>query len=104
MGPNMKKLICEKMARDAIPPGSGVAAGVAFLSDPKKIVAGAQSASNWVKFAIKLVKEAPDSKYTDDEEIAGIILKKIEEKRAKTRKQFSRLGWDQAIEKLEKEI
>ena len=77
-GPNVKRLIVHKMSLDAVPPGGGAADVVKFLSDPKKVTAGARAAAEWVNAAIAVVRTAPDNPYTTDEEIAGEILKGIE--------------------------
>ncbi len=85
MGPNVKKLICYKVSRDMVPPTGG-------KPDLQKIIDGfnnlgpiTRNASEWVQEAIRLVKDAPGSEYAtqDDEQIAGVILQKIEEKKAK---------------------
>jgi hypothetical protein len=84
MGPNFKKLVCEKMSRDAIPPGGGVGDAVKFLSDPKRIIAGAKAAQEWVAQAIAVVRTGSEPnpwKNADDEAIAGEILKGVEKKR-----------------------
>jgi len=85
-GPNVKKLIIHKMSRDAIPDGCGLKAGIEFLSDPKRIMAGAKSATEWVEAAILAVRQAAEPnpwKNADDEAIAGEILKGIESRKAK---------------------
>lgn len=87
MGPNVRKLIAEKTARDAIPGGGGLADGIKFLSNPKNISAGYRAAMEWVKIAILTVRQASEPnpwKDATDEEIAGEILKHIQAKR-KTR-------------------
>lgn len=87
IGPNVKKLVCMKMARDAIPPektGSGIGEAVAFLSDPKKIIAGAKASQEWVAQAIAVIRTGGEPnpwKNADDEVIAGEILKRVEKKR-----------------------
>lgn len=81
---NVGKLIIHKISLDAIPAGGGVADGIAFLSDKKKISAGFQSARSWVAAVIKAVRLAGEPnpfKDADDETIAGEILKRIEEKK-----------------------
>jgi hypothetical protein len=83
-GPNVKKLIAHKMSLIMVPPGCGdgkhAAAGVAIaaLMAPGNIGKVAREATAWVEAAIAAVKSAPDNPYTDDEAIAGEILRQIE--------------------------
>ena len=82
MGPNVRKLVVEKMAKDAIPDGGGLADGIAFLSDKDRIIDGARDAQKWVEQALAVVKTAPNNPWgNNDEAIAGEILKQIEAKR-----------------------
>jgi len=80
-GPNMTKLIIRFMAREAIPPRGGIADGLEFFKNPehrKEVMAKAEA--NAIA-AIQLIKAAPDNPFGDnDEEIAGILLKKIGER------------------------
>ncbi len=46
----------------------------------------AREATVWVEAAIAVVKTAPDNPYRSDEEIAGAILKGIEEKQKAAKK------------------
>lgn len=88
-GPNVKKLIAHKMANLAIPPGSGgdsLMKALGFLSSKEKIISAAREATVWVEQAIAAVRSAPDNQYTTDEEIAGAILKGIEERNKEVRK------------------
>lgn len=85
IGPNVRKLIVEKMSHDAIPSGGGLADGIGFLSDPKKISDGVKKATQWVETALIAVRKAQEPnefKNADDETIAAEILQKIEERRA----------------------
>lgn len=83
--PNIKKLIVHKMSLLMIsvdtPAGQGLATGIAALTKPGNIGDKAREATAWVEAAIALVKTSPDNPYTSDEEIAGAILKGIEEKK-----------------------
>jgi len=87
---NVKKLAVHKMSVDAIPPGEGLNAGIKFLSDPKSISNGFKKAHQWVLEAIQTVRQAgepnPFKDYTDDD-IAGMILNKIEKLRKKKHEQ-----------------
>jgi hypothetical protein len=82
-GPNVTELIIRFIAREAVPPGGGLADGIEFFKNPerrKQILAKAES--NAIA-AIQLIKTAPDNSFgDDDEEIAGMLLKKIEERTA----------------------
>lgn len=83
-GPNVKKLIIRKMSTDAIPDGGGLEDGMRFLSDPQGISRAAKAATEWVSIAIRAVREATDPnpwRDASDEDIAGEILRKIEERK-----------------------
>ena len=54
---------------------------MAFLTSKDKIIDGFRQASIWVFTAIDAVRSAPDNTYGSDEEIAGEILRRIEERR-----------------------
>lgn len=86
-GPNVRKLIVEKMSLDAVPSGDGLADAIAFISSSERIVAGAKAATAWVELVIRTVKEAPgDNPYGDDDEaIAGAFLRGLDERRAMRR-------------------
>lgn len=82
--PNLKRLICLKMSRDAIPDGGGLADGVKFLSSKESIAGGWKKAVEWVDAAILAVRNAAEPnqfKNATDEEIAAVIVEKIERKR-----------------------
>ena len=82
-GPNVRKLICHKMALIMIPPGTkdGLATGIKALSSAKGLGDAAREATAWVFEAIDVVKTAPDNPFADDEAIAGEILRGIEERK-----------------------
>jgi hypothetical protein len=83
IGPNVKKLIIHKMSLDAIPSGGGVADGLKFFMDKEKISKTLREANEWVKQAINMVRLAGEPnpfKNSTDEDIAGEIFRKIEEK------------------------
>lgn len=72
---------------DAIPLGGNFGDGLRFLQNPEAIVASARAATEWVKTAIRAVREAAEPnprKTADDETIAAEVLRQIEEK-TKTR-------------------
>ena len=80
-GPNVKRLIAHKMSLLAIPPGGGLKDGIEFLSSKEKIVQAAKGATAWVEDSIAVIKTAPDNPFKTDEEIAGEILRRIDEER-----------------------
>ena len=87
IGPNVKRLLFTKMAKDAIPDGGGLAAGVHFLSKKENISAGFKTAREWTEQVIRLVREAEEPnpwKDASDEEIAGELLRRIEERKQGT--------------------
>lgn len=84
LGPNAKKLIAHKMSIDAIPAGGGFEAGIRFLSSKESILSGARHATQWVLAAIDAVRGAAEPnqwKSASDEEIAGELLLKIDERK-----------------------
>ena len=83
IGPNIKKLIIHKMSLDAISPGGGVADGLKFLTDKDRISKTLREANEWVKQALFVVRNAMEPnpfKNSTDEDIAGEILRKIEDR------------------------
>lgn len=79
-GPNVKRLISQKMAADAVPAGGGLASAIKFLSSKESIVAGARAATKWVEEAIQIVRLAAEPnpwKTANDEEIAAELLRGI---------------------------
>jgi hypothetical protein len=86
LGPNIKRLIAIKMAKDAIPAGGGFVSGLRFLSSKENIVAGFKKASSWVQSVLVLVREAPEPnpwKTASDEEIAEHLVRRIEAKQTR---------------------
>jgi hypothetical protein len=83
IGPNVRKLWATKMAKDAIPAGEGLNAGLRFLSSRESIAAGARAATEWTKAALEAIRQAGEPnpwKDASDEEIAGELLRRIEER------------------------
>lgn len=81
LGPNMKRLLSNFMARVAIPPGGGMADGIALFTEPGKYQRVIREAMTLTDQAITAMRAAPDKWYSDDEEeIAGIILAKLDER------------------------
>lgn len=85
IGPNVRKLIAHKMSLDAVPAGGGFAAALDFLSRKENITASAKSAKDWVRTALRAVREAAAPNpwaLSTDEEIAGYLLEKIAERQS----------------------
>lgn len=83
IGPNVRRLIARKMSLDAIPAGGGLAAGLSFLTNREAVIAGAKSAADWVKTALRAVREAASPNpwaLSSDEEIAAYLLTEIEKR------------------------
>ena len=85
-GPNVKRLICHRTAQLMVPGNGSLGATLKSLATPGKLQSVAREATSWVFEAIDLVKQAPDSPWSDDEEIAAEILSRIDE-RKKARRQ-----------------
>lgn len=81
LGPNMKRFIAHKVAREAIPPGGGMADGISVFTTPGRLAQLSRDALAWCDAAIQAMRSAPDNPYGDDEEvIAGAILREIEKR------------------------
>jgi hypothetical protein len=86
-GPNVRKLLAEFIAREAIPPGGGFYSGITFFTDEKRRQKVLEDAEFKMNGAIKAVKAAFDNPYgNDDEAIAEAILKQIQEYRNEIRR------------------
>ena len=80
-GPNVTKLITRFIAREAIPPGGGIASGIEFFKNPERRKQVIAKAVINAMASIELVKIAPDNPYgNDDEKIAEALLEKIQER------------------------
>lgn len=78
LGANLKRLLAMRVAREAIPPGGGLGAGIDFLLNPERVKETTHKALEWCDQAIAAVRVAPDNPYGDDEEtIAGVILEQV---------------------------
>lgn len=85
-GPNVRMLITKFIAREAVPPGGGLAAAVEFLGNPERRKQVLERAELEAIQAIQLIKSAPDNPFGDnDERIASEILDQIQ-KRQLTRR------------------
>lgn len=76
-GPNVRRLVVMKMSFIMVPPGGGVGGVLDTLTRPGGIASAARQATEWVEAAIAAAKAAPDNTLTDDEAIAGVILREI---------------------------
>lgn len=80
-GPNVRILITKFIAREAVPPGGGLASAVEFLSNPERRKQVLERAEFEAIQAIQLIKSAPDNPFGDDDErIASELLDKIQER------------------------
>ncbi len=81
LGPNMKRLLSMFIARIAVPPGGGFASAITLFTEQGKHQRVAREALSQMDIAITAMRAAPDKYYSDDEEeIAGIILAKLDER------------------------
>ena len=88
MGPHFKKLVIHKMSLDAVPAGGGIGSALKFLSDPQGMAQSSRAAKEWVESAIALIRTAAEPnpwKTSTDEEIAGELLRQIEERKKSQR-------------------
>ncbi len=80
-GPNVRILITKFIAREAVPPGGGLASAVEFLGNPERRKQVLENAEAKAIQAIQLIKSAPDNPFGDnDEQIASELLSKIQER------------------------
>ncbi len=79
--PNIQKLITHKMALIMCPADAGIGAALNSLAKAGNIGAVCREATAWVESVIALVKTAPDNPYQSDDEIAGAILKVLQERK-----------------------
>ena len=85
---NTKQLVIQKMSVDAIPSGTGLDAGLKFLSSKESVMAGYRAAVAWVEQAIHAVRSASEPnpwKNADDDTIAAEILRRIKERDQKVK-------------------
>lgn len=85
---NMRRLAVHKMSIDAVPKGGGVADAVRFLMDKEAMLTAARNAEAWAKAAVQAVRDAsaPNPwRNADDEAIAGEILRRLDERKEKTK-------------------
>ena len=84
LGPNARDLFIRRMSILAVPDGGGFADGMAFLFDKEIRARVVKEAEAWVKQAIETVRSAAHPnpwKDSTDEEIAGEILRRLEERK-----------------------
>jgi hypothetical protein len=83
LGPNVRDLFIRRMSILAVPDGGGFADGMSFFFDKEKRAKIMKEAEEWTKQAIELVRSAAEPnpwKDSSDEEIAGEILRRLEER------------------------
>lgn len=89
MGKNEKLLVLKKVSLEAIPDGGTFLDGISFLTDKRRLLGTIRAAKSWTQEVIKEVRSARDPnpwRNSTDEEIAGEILRKIEERENAPRK------------------
>lgn len=75
-GPNMRKFIAMKMARDLVPPGGGIGTAISALVDPVRRHAGIADAVEWCEHTIAIMKTLAGNPFGDDDEsIAAEVVK-----------------------------
>lgn len=81
--PNIRRLLAEFTTAESLPKSNATLAdAIASLSSKEKILENSRKGLARLNEALLAIKSAPDNPYgEDDEEIAGVILKAIEEKR-----------------------
>lgn len=87
---NMDRLAVHKMSLDAIPDGGGFIDGLYFLRDAPRLTKSAKAAKEWAVAAVLAVRQASDPnpwRESSDEEIAGEILRRVEERKPRLRKE-----------------
>jgi hypothetical protein len=85
IGPNVRRLMAIHMSIDAVPSNGGMLDAIKFLSSKESLLTGARNAQEWVKSAINAVRQAGEPnpwKNSDDESIAGEILRKVDARKA----------------------
>jgi hypothetical protein len=75
LGPYARDLLSKFIAREAIPPGGGLADSIEFFKNPDHRHEMLVRAMNNFELAIAAMRAAPDNPYGDDEEAiaAGIL-------------------------------
>ena len=68
------------MATIAVPPNGGMADALKALTTPGRLTEIAKESTEWVRQALEVVKSAPNNPFSSDEEIAGEILRRVEER------------------------
>jgi hypothetical protein len=87
--PNVRRLFISKVAISAVPPGGGFKTAIDFLANKDKMRQTFSEAKEWTKEAIRMVREAAEPnpyKTATDEEIAAIIMERIDKLQADKRK------------------
>lgn len=82
MGENVRKLMIEWAAADAVHTGDGTPLGNALssLQNPAGLSVLFREALEKVEQALATIKALPDNPYGDDEAIAGEILRRLKER------------------------
>ena len=83
---NVRKLVLHKMSLDAVPPGGGIESALKFIIEPGRMAQSFKAAEEWVKAACAVVRTGTGENpwiHSDDEAIAGELLRLIEERKRK---------------------
>ena len=84
LGPNMWMLVVNAMSNDAIPKGGGIASGVEYLCGPERVKDSFKNACQFAREAVDTVRGAKGVnpfRNATDEDIAGEILRRLDELR-----------------------
>lgn len=84
LSPNVRELVIIMTSRVAIPDGGGLADGISFFTNRDKRLSIMTSAEELTKQSINLVRHAAEPnpwRTATDEEIAGEMLRKLDERR-----------------------
>lgn len=82
MGPNVKRLIVERMSTIIVSKGHKLHQVIGQLSDAKNIQNVAKEATVWTQNAIKILRDTTGIDQSwDDEKIAGEILARLDRRK-----------------------
>jgi hypothetical protein len=84
IGPNQRKLIAHKAGQDAVPVGGGLEDALRFLTTPGAMAIGWHAAAEWTESALMMIRSAAGPnpwKYAPDEDIAGELLRRLDERK-----------------------
>lgn len=85
-GPNVNRLIIERVSQLATQGGQGIAGGIRFIADDARRTELLREAERWVTGAISVLRTAPDCPGGTDEDLAALILRKLAARQLEQRK------------------